>query len=162
MTREWGLFLKGAVLALFCFLGLAAVASAAEFRSEPLQIVRQDGHALDFVVELATDNAQREQGLMNRESMKPDHGMLFDFGLDRPVYMWMKNTYLPLDMLFIAADGRITAIRQNTLPLSEDIISSHGPARFVLEINGGVSDKLGIKVGDVVKSAQVARAGSGG
>jgi hypothetical protein len=154
--------LKGAVLALFCFLGLAFAANAAEFRTEGLQIVRQDGRTLDFIVEVATDEAQREQGLMNRESMKPDRGMLFDFGTDRPVYMWMKNTYLPLDMLFIDRGGKITSIKRNTLPLSEDIIASQGPVRFVLEINAGVSDTLGIKIGDSVRSMQVERARSGG
>lgn len=155
-------FLKGAILALFCFLGPVFAASAAEFRTEGLEIVRQDGRALDFIVEVATDEAEREQGLMNRQSMKPDRGMIFDFGTDKPVYMWMKNTYLPLDMLFIDRSGKITYIKRNALPLSEDIIASQGPVRFVLEINAGVSDTLGIKIGDMVKSMQVARAKSGG
>jgi len=162
MIRASRTLLKGAILALFCFLGLALTTSAAEFRTEGLEIVRHDGRALDFIVEVATDEGQREQGLMNRQSMKSDRGMLFDFSTDKPVYMWMKNTYLPLDMLFIDRDGKITYIKRNTLPLSEDIIASQGPVRFVLEINAGVSDTLGIKIGDTVKSMQVARAKSGG
>jgi hypothetical protein len=160
MRRHYSL-LNGAILALFCFMGLASFAAAGEFRSEGLEIHRQDGKVLSFVVELATDDAEREQGLMNREEMKPDRGMLFDFGVTRPVYMWMKNTYLPLDMLFISPEGEITHIKADTLPLSEDIIDSHGAVRFVLEINGGVSDTLGIKVGDKVTSMQIARAKDG-
>lgn len=154
-------FLNGAILALFCFMGLASCAAAGGFRTEGLEIHRRDGRVLSFVVELATNDAEREQGLMNREAMKSDRGMLFDFGMTRPVYMWMKNTYLPLDMLFIAADGKITHIKADTLPLSEDIIDSHGAVRFVLEINGGISDTLGIEVGDRVTSMQIARAGDG-
>jgi uncharacterized membrane protein (UPF0127 family) len=148
---------KSAVLALFWFMAFASSGFATEFRKEGLEIHRQDGKVLQFVVELATDDASREEGLMNRETMKPDRGMLFDFGIARPVYMWMKNTYLPLDMLFISETGKITHIRSNTLPLSEDIIDSHGRVRFVLEINAGVSETLGIKVGDEVTSMQIAR-----
>jgi uncharacterized membrane protein (UPF0127 family) len=153
--------LKSAIAALFCFLGLLASAQAAEFRTEGLEIHRQDGKILKFIVEIATNDAEREQGLMNREEMKPDRGMLFDFGTTRPVYMWMKNTYLPLDMLFISADGRITHVRANTLPLSEDIIDSRGAVRFVLEINGGISDTLGIRTGDTVTGMQIERARTG-
>lgn len=158
MFCRLGSFLKSAVPALFCFLGMAILASGAEFRKEGLEIHRHDGKVLSFVVEVATNNAEREQGLMNRDEMKPDRGMLFDFGQSRPVFMWMKNTYLPLDMLFIADNGKITHIRQNTLPLSEDIIDSHGAVRFVLEINGGVSETLGIEVGDTVTSMQIGQA----
>jgi hypothetical protein len=150
--------LKSAIAALFCFMGLLSFGHAAEFRTEGLEIHRQDGRILKFVVEIATDNAEREQGLMNRRAMKTDRGMLFDFGTSRPVYMWMKNTYLPLDMLFISDAGKITHIRANTLPLSEDIIDSHGLVRFVLEINSGISDTLGIKVGDTVSGMQIERA----
>ena len=153
--------LKSAILALLCFIGLATSATAVEFRNEGLEVHRRDGKVLSFIVELATDNAAREQGLMNREEMKPDRGMLFDFGQSRPVYMWMKNTYLPLDMLFISDKGKITHIRENTLPLSEDIIDSHGAVRFVLEINGGITDTLGIKVGDSVTSMQIERVATG-
>jgi uncharacterized membrane protein (UPF0127 family) len=157
MVRHMSPFLKSASLALFCFLALGS-SLAAEFPTEALQIHRHDGKVVHFTVELATDNAGREQGLMNRETMQPDHGMLFDFGNSRPVYMWMKDTYLPLDMLFISAAGKITQIRQDTLPLSEDIIDSHGPVRFVLELNAGTSRTLGLAPGDAVTSAQIAKA----
>src|SRR4051812_37813184 len=102
MPRVKVSILKSAFLALLCFWAGFAPAGAAEFRTEGLEIHRQDGKVLAFVVEVATDNAEREQGLMNRKAMKPDRGMLFDFGVSRQVFMWMKNTYLPLDMLFIS------------------------------------------------------------
>lgn len=155
MRKASHALLKGAVLALFCFLGLVFVARAESFPTETLEIHRRDGKVLTFVVELATDNAQREQGLMNRDDMAADHGMLFDFGISRPVYMWMKNTTLPLDMLFIDSKGKITHIRRDTLPLSEDIIDSHGPVHFVLEINAGVAKAQGIREGDAVASPHI-------
>ncbi len=157
MVWQAASIMKSAVLALlcFCWLSIPFVAVAADFRKEGLEIHRQDGKVFSFVVELATDNAEREQGLMNRDQMKSDRGMLFDFGKSRQVYMWMKNTYLPLDMLFISDKGAITHIRANTLPLSEDIIDSHGAVRFVLEINSGIAQTLGIKVGDRVRSMQI-------
>ena len=156
MPRPVAFLLKSAVLALLCFLGPACL-SAAEFRTERLEIHRQDGKVLHFIVELATDDAERQQGLMNREEMKPDDGMLFDFGISRRVHMWMKNTYLPLDMLFISEKGRVEHIRADTMPLSEDIIDSQADVRYVLEINGGLSETLGITMGDTVSSMQIAR-----
>jgi uncharacterized membrane protein (UPF0127 family) len=150
--------IKSAVLALFCFLALVVSAAAQEFKSEPLEIHRQDGKILHFTVELAAKEEERRQGLMNRDEMAADHGMLFDFGQSRNVFMWMKNTYLPLDMLFISEKGRIEHIKADALPLSEDIIDSHGAVHFVLELNGGTSAALGIRVGDTVTSAQIAKA----
>ena len=101
-----------------------------------------------FTIEVAKDDAQRAKGLMFRQSMAPDHGMLFDFGVDQPVSMWMKNTYIALDMLFLKADGTIHRIAERTEPMSERTISSGGTIRGVLEINAGMSEKLGIKAGD--------------
>ena len=101
-----------------------------------------------FTIELAKDDAQRSKGLMFRQSMAPDHGMLFDFGSDYPVTMWMKNTYISLDMLFIKADGTIHRIAERTEPMSERTVSAGAAVRAVLEINGGMAEKLGIKAGD--------------
>ena len=92
---------------------------------------------------------------MNRRHMARDHGMLFDFGVTRRVMMWMKNTYLPLDMLFIAKDGKIETIRENAVPLSEAIIDSRVPIAFVLELNGGTVNRLAIAPGDIVDSARI-------
>lgn len=148
---------KSAVMALL-FFTLAGTAQSQErqtFSSEPLTVETASGKTHDFVAELALDNAQREQGLMFRKSMPPENGMLFDFGEARDVAMWMRNTLIPLDMLFIARDGRITHIHENAVPHSEAIISSRGPVKFVLELNGGAAKRFGIKPGDMVRSAQI-------
>ncbi len=105
-----------------------------------------------FSVELALTPEQRALGLMYRRQLAPDAGMLFDFG-PRPqrASMWMRNTFIPLDMLFITADGRIESIAQRTVPQSLESISSRGPVRGVLELNGGTTSRLGIAPGDVVE-----------
>ncbi|MXN45986.1 DUF192 domain-containing protein [Shinella kummerowiae] len=151
-ARAFGLArLPGALLAVVLFMPLAACA-AETFDKQPLAIVTKDGKSHAFTVELAVTPRQREQGLMNRREMAPDHGMLFAFGETRQVFMWMKNTYLPLDMLFIAKDGKVRAIKENAEPLSESIIDSQGPIDYVLELNGGTVKRLGIRAGNRVQS----------
>jgi uncharacterized membrane protein (UPF0127 family) len=108
-----------------------------------------------FQVEIADDPLEQTRGLMYRHDMPKDHGMLFDFGADRPASFWMRNTYIPLDMLFIREDGTIESIAERTTPLSERSIKSRGPVRYVLEINGGLSDELGIKPGDTVSGPAI-------
>jgi uncharacterized protein len=103
-----------------------------------------------FNVEVMRNAERRAKGLMFRQSMPADEGMLFDFERDQMVMMWMKNTYLTLDMVFILADGRIHRIEANTEPMSERTISSGQPVRAVLELNAGTSAKLGLKPGDRV------------
>jgi uncharacterized membrane protein (UPF0127 family) len=88
---------------------------------------------------------------MDRQSMAADHGMLFRFDQTRDVLMWMKNTPLSLDMLFIAENGRIARIAENTVPFSETIIPSGSPVRYVLELNAGTAAKTGVAVGDRVR-----------
>ena len=85
---------------------------------------------------------------MNRRSLPAEGGMLFDFGVERPVAMWMKNTLIPLDMLFIAADGRIVDVAERTVPMSLEVIPSPVPVSAVLEVNGGTAERLRIKPGD--------------
>lgn len=133
--------------AFFIVATLTAAASAAEL--QPLTITAS-GAVREFAVELADEPQERSKGLMYRRSLDPDEGMLFDFGTPQPITMWMKNTYIPLDMLFIDETGTITAIAKRTTPLSERTIPSNGPARYVLEINGGRADALGIRPGDTV------------
>ena len=103
-----------------------------------------------FVVELAITNEELSRGLMFRKELPEGRGMLFDFKEDRPIMMWMKNTPLPLDMIFIGSDGIITRIAENTTPFSERTIPSGRPARAVLEVIGGSTRKLGIAPGDKV------------
>lgn len=104
-----------------------------------------------FQVEVMRTAEQRARGLMHRNYMPADRGMLFDFKAVEPVAMWMQNTYIPLDMLFIRADGTIARIAERTEPLSTRTIPSGEPVLSVLEINGGVSKSLGIKPGDRVE-----------
>ncbi len=148
--------LKGAFMALFLLLAGAAVAQQV-FERQELLIQTQGGKAHTFEVELALTAGQRSQGLMHRQSMPADHGMLFDFGENRPVAMWMKNTPLPLDMLFIQRDGVISHIHKRAVPFSESIIDSRGPVAYVLELNGGRTDELGIGIGDRVISKRIDR-----
>ncbi len=103
-----------------------------------------------FEVELAAEDEERRVGLMHRREMGADRGMLFDFGRVQPVSMWMRNTYIPLDMLFIDEGGEVVNIAHDTVPHSEAILSSAGPVRFVLEVPAGTSRLLGIGPGDMV------------
>lgn len=113
-----------------------------------LTIETGDGRKLPFSVELAQSPEELSRGLMNRNSLAADSGMLFNFGGDKPVAMWMKNTLIPLDMIFITHDGKVAGIAQRTVPMSEAIIASPGPVRAVLEVNGGTAERLHIAAGD--------------
>ncbi len=137
------------VAALGLWLALAGAALAQTF--EPLTIVTAGGQRHAFQVEVARNDQDRAQGLMYRRSMAPDRGMLFDFAKVEPVSMWMQNTYLSLDMLFIRADGTIARIAANTEPLSTRTIASGEPVLAVLELNAGTASRLGIKAGDRVE-----------
>jgi len=138
-----------AALVLVPALGRAQQQLLNNFKHGELTITGAGG-SHKFQIELATDNAQREQGLMFRQSMAPDAGMLFIYDSAQPVAMWMENTYIPLDMLFIAADGHIVNIRQRAVPHSQENILSDGPVKAVLELNGGTVSRLDIKPGDMV------------
>lgn len=139
------------LLALCALLAAGAAADAASISfEESLLTIDAAEDQFEFQVELAVSPAQRSQGLMFRESLDEDRGMLFDFGRPQRASMWMRNTYVALDMLFIDADGRITQIAANTQPLSDAVIASREPVRAVLELKGGISAKLGIEPGDKV------------
>ena len=103
-----------------------------------------------FTIELASTEGERARGLMFRRAMQPDHGMLFDFHRPQPVAFWMKNTPLPLDMLFIDGKGTVLQIAADTEPYSETPIPSQQPIRAVLEVNAGVAKRLGIAPGAIV------------
>ena len=137
---------------LVAVLGPAAQAELASFAKSSLIIDTAAGPQR-FAIELARTPEQQQQGLMFRASLAADAGMLFDFGGTRPAAFWMKNTLIPLDMLFIAADGRIADIHERAVPLSEATIESKVPVRAVLELNGGSVARLGIKSGDLVHHA---------
>lgn len=141
------LFSGRRLLAAALLVLLVAPAPAAE--EQTLEIVTKNGVHV-FSIELAATDADRMKGLMFRKELPEGRGMLFDFKRDQDVSMWMRNTLIPLDMLFINADGRIRRIAENTEPLSERTIPSGGPVRGVLEVIGGTAKKLGIVPGDRV------------
>lgn len=121
-----------------------------DFPKSEVEVVSADGRRHRFAVELATTAEQLTQGLMYRRKLAADDGMLFDFAMERPVSMWMRNTLIPLDMLFIATDGRVVGIKERAVPQSSEIITAPGLVRGVLEINGGTAHRLGLAVGDRV------------
>ena len=139
-----------ACLFVFALLVAGAPAAHALEGTEPLEITTARG-PLKMQVEVMRTETERARGLMFRRYMPEDRGMLFEFGRDELIQMWMKNTYLPLDMIFIARNGAVTAIARDAEPLSERIISSGGPAFSVLEVNAGFAAKNGIAVGDMIR-----------
>jgi uncharacterized membrane protein (UPF0127 family) len=140
----------GAVAMILAVLGFwRAEAQLQTFGKSELTIVGASGRH-HFDVEMALTPEQMSQGLMYRRSMAADAGMLFDYVTPQPASFWMKNTLIPLDMIFIAADGKIVNIRERAVPQSLDPVPSKGPVRAVLEVNGGIAAKLGIKPGDQV------------
>lgn len=124
----------------------------------PLMIDTAKG-PVQFTVEMATDWSQQERGLMFRRSLAPNAGMLFDFGKEQETSFWMKNTLIPLDMLFIKANGTIARIAANAKPLSEESIPSYEPVRAVLEIAGGRAAELGLRPGDKVHATSFGNLG---
>ncbi len=140
------------VLMLFCWATPVDAQQALQnFVIDDLSIETADGRRLDFEVELALNAEQRAQGLMFRRDMPEMAGMLFIYDKAWEVSMWMKNTVIPLDMLFIKADGRIVAIAERTVPFSLETVSSGQPVTGVLELNGGTTARLGIRRGDRVR-----------
>jgi uncharacterized membrane protein (UPF0127 family) len=117
------------------------------FAVDQIKIITTDGTRLDFTVEVASTRKQRQQGLMHREFMDQDKGMLFIFPQTGPFGLWMKNTKIPLDMLFIDELRVVNYIHPMAEPLSTTTIKSEEPVKAVLEINGGLSEKLGITPG---------------
>ncbi|MGN6683335.1 MAG: DUF192 domain-containing protein [Devosia sp.] len=111
-----------------------------------------------FTLEIADTEAQRERGLMFRTSLAPDAGMLFDYHQEQQAAFWMQNTLIPLDMIFIAADGTVKTIHVNARPMDPTSIPSEVPVRFVVEIAGGRSQEIGLKVGDKFDNSRVGTA----
>ena len=152
--------MTGRRIALFLFLCffLFVLPAAADsvgtvtFGRSEITIVTAGGARFPFTVEVAETPEQLRQGLMYRETMAPDAGMLFRLGTEEVASFWMHNTFLPLDMIFIARDGHVTNIHRNAAPGSTAIISSVSPVVAVLEVNAGTSARLGLHAGDRVTS----------
>lgn len=138
------------VFAFILFAGVSAVACAdGALKVEPLGISTDRGFT-KFSAEVADTDAERERGLMFRHILPQDQAMLFDFGKPKPTAFWMKNTYIPLDMLFVRQDGTIAHIAENAVPMSLKIIESKEPVRGVVELPAGTVKRLGIKEDDEV------------
>jgi uncharacterized membrane protein (UPF0127 family) len=137
------------LIAVCAALAIMAYTPARAAGEATIEIISKTGVHV-FTVELATNNAERSRGLMFRKKLPDGHGMLFDFEQDQPVAFWMRNTYVSLDMIFIAGDGRILRIAENTKPLSDRLIPSGGLVRAVLEVVAGTARKNGIAPGDRV------------
>lgn len=140
---------------LITFVSLSAMGKAEEAQTPTDNVIESlsvssAGGVHDFSVEIVDTKESMARGLMHREHLDQGAGMLFDFKRVRHINFWMKNTLIPLDIIFIKADGTIANIAENTTPLSEDSIPAAEPVLGVLEINGGLSAKLGIKPGDRV------------
>lgn len=157
MIARWMVLAATSLVLLFGGIAPGSAQAPVAFEKSELTIEKGEGtHRFD--VELAISPQQKARGLMFRREMAPDAGMLFIYDRDSVITMWMRNTYLPLDMLFIAADGRIAHIAARTVPLSERTISSRARVRAVLELNAGTARRLGIAVGDrVIHPAFAAR-----
>ena len=112
--------------------------------------LRTDSGPHSFNIEIANSGGERALGLMYRRELAADAGMLFLYDPPQPITMWMRNTILSLDMIFIGTDGRVHRIESHTEPFSTDIISSDGTVQGVLEVNAGTANKIGLKVGDEV------------
>jgi len=132
-------------------LGFSPVLAQETFAKERLAVVRAGGGRYSFDVEIAETSRQRAQGLQGRKQLALGAGMLFDFKSPQLVTMWMKNTYVSLDMIFIAADGLIIKIARETLPKSLTIIESGRVVLGVLEVRAGTAGQFGIKKGDRVE-----------
>ena len=128
-------------------LSLTACAKSPAVQND-FAIKRADGSVVHFKIETAQNDAERERGLMGRESLNPDQGMVFVFPKAQVLTFWMKNTPLFLDMIFMDATGQIVYIQHKARPYDETLITSHAPAQYVLEIKGGEADAQHIAVGD--------------
>ena len=139
-------------VATFLFVLFLAGNGAAQerFATSKLSIVTAKG-IQHFTVEIAETREQHAQGLMYRRRMAADAGMLFIYKTPQSASFWMKNTFIPLDMLFIGVDGKIVNIQERTVPQSQSPVRSKGPVLAILELNGGTTSRLGIKPGDEVR-----------
>jgi uncharacterized membrane protein (UPF0127 family) len=149
------------ILRLFPLLAVLALAvvprPAAALPNLPVETITIDtkNGPHSFSVEVAADDESRERGLMYRTSMAPDAGMLFDFKTPQPVSFWMENTVIPLDMLFVRADGTVARIKANATPYSRENIPSGEAVELVIELNGGRAAALGITEGARVHAPQL-------
>jgi uncharacterized membrane protein (UPF0127 family) len=153
-------FAVSLAIALIMIMLPTATGAVEPARLEPVVVETAEGR-FTFTAEMADTPELRQRGLMFRHQLPEDRGMLFDWGEVQPISMWMRNTYVSLDMIFIAADGRVVRIAEATEPLSETTIPSGVPVAAVLEVVAGTADRIGLKPGDRVHHPMF-RGSSGG
>ncbi len=163
-SRRRAVLIAPCVLAFAALMGVRSAFGADEseptaaqptLKTAPLQIIGRNGTSSTFTVELATTPREQQIGLMFRRAVAPEGGMLFTWAQPQVSQMWMENTLVPLDMVFIAGDGRIDSIAENTVPHSLAIVASTGPVTATLELAAGTTARLGITVGDRVVSTSL-------
>jgi uncharacterized membrane protein (UPF0127 family) len=142
---RFGRLAAGASVALTLLLSPGAIAAG-----NGTLVLKTDSGPHSFTIELATTPAERALGLMYRRTLPADAGMLFLYEKPQPLTMWMRNTFIPLDMVFIGADGKVHRIESRTEPFSTQLISSEGNVQGVLELNAGAAASIGLKAGDEV------------
>ncbi len=154
MFKQNGVF--RAVVSAFYFLVVVIGVDAKGVDAQsftPLTVDKANGETHAFEVELAITNKQRQQGLMYRSELAPNKGMLFIFSAEQARSFWMRNTYIPLDIIFLRSDGSIINIIENAEPQTDTPRPSTAPAKAVLELAGGRAKELGIMSGDIVRHA---------
>jgi uncharacterized membrane protein (UPF0127 family) len=143
--------MKSILILIAAFSATAAIAGDnVTFPQGNASVITNRGEVVHFTVEIATTPPQQEKGLMYRKKLAMDHGMIFVIENPRPIQMWMKNTFIPLDMVFADNHNKIIKIVKNTRPESTDIISSGGEVKTVLEIKGGAADYYHIATGNTL------------
>jgi uncharacterized membrane protein (UPF0127 family) len=149
-NRLWATGQVAPFLAIAALLIAGLVHPAKGMRRDTLKLVTSQG-VRDISVEVTESPQEKATGLMFRTALADNAGMLFYYDTPQEITMWMRNTYIPLDMVFIRPDGRVHRIEAWTVPLSEDIVASHGDVAACLELAGGAAERLGLKVGDRVE-----------
>lgn len=157
--RRAGFGLTGLVAGLAAGVMAAGVAWA-DCAPDAVELRTEAGAIARFSVEIADSEAERAQGLMMRESLARSSGMLFVYETPRHAFFWMKNTLIPLDMIFSDATGRVTVVHENAIPGDTTAIDGGEGVAYVLEINGGLARRLGIAAGTVLRSDLIAQEGA--
>jgi uncharacterized membrane protein (UPF0127 family) len=148
MKNTLSVLFRASMGAMLTCMAAAIGLAASDSQSDSTLIIATRDAQHRFTIELARTPAEMERGLMYRDRLAPDHGMLFLYDEERAVSFWMKNTLIPLDLIFADSSGRIVQIAERAVPLSTALISSDSPVRAVLEVNGGTADRLNVAVGD--------------
>ncbi len=151
MSTRFGRLTFATTVAAFAAQGAFLSVAVAKSQLQRVEIDTSSGKHV-YSVEVMRTPAEREHGLMDRKSMPRDHGMLFDFEQAQPVIFWMKDTLIPLDMIFVGANGRVVSIKHDAKPMDETLIPSGAAALGVIELNGGVAQEIDLKVGDEVQN----------